>query len=393
MTTELIREKLRTLYEEAGGAHPGLLLQRGLPEHQEGENGSKTNHIKRVCKLTPDAFYRNAYKRWHKATSDKQRFHQVQLVLENRLFIGLTGGGMLETGCAIGHSYGAPYIPGSSIKGVVLAHAREGFDTVEGKAVCDELFGAPATGDQPTGLSGLITFHDAWWVPDDAWWVPDSARHPLVQEVVTSHHPDYYGEDGKEPATDFDSPVPNAQVAVQGAFLFTIEGPVAWLPLAEDMLIAALSTHGIGAKTRAGYGTMKLDPQWAKKREAHAAQREEERRKHQAKKEEAARRQAEKAEFNALPEGRKRIVELERMLARISSLDQLSESLRNKVKSSANRLADMDAWSDAEERKDAADLLERVYEVIGWYDPGRNRKQRDKQHKKKRDAIARVRGS
>ena len=254
MTTELIREKLRTLYEEAGGAHPGLLLQRGLPEHQEGENGSKTNHIKRVCKLIPDDFYRNAYKRWRKATSDKQRFHQVRLVLENRLFIGLTGGGMLETGCAICHSYGTPYIPGSSIKGVVLAHAREGFDTAEGKAVCDELFGAPATENRPAGLSGLITFHDAWWVPD-------SAKHPLVQEVVTSHHPDYYGEDGKEPATDFDSPVPNAQVAVQGAFLFTIEGPVAWLPLAEDMLIAALSTHGIGAKTRAGYGTMKLDPQ------------------------------------------------------------------------------------------------------------------------------------
>ena len=81
------------------------------------------------------------------------------------------------------------------------------------------------------------------------------------------------------------------------------------------------------------------------------------------------------------------------MLARISSLDQLSESLRNKVKSSANRLADMNAWSDAEERKDAADLLERVYEVIGWHDPGRNRKQRDKQRKKKRDTIARVRGS
>ena len=248
MATELIREELRTLYEEAGGAHPGLLLQRGLPEHQEGENGSKTktNHIKRVCKLTPDDFYRNAYKRWSKATSDKQRFHQVQLVLENRLFIGLTGG-MLETGCAICHSYGTPYIPGSSIKGVVLAHAREGCDTAEGKAVCDELFGAPPTGDQPTGLSGLITFHDAWWVPD-------SAKQPLVQEVVTTHHPDYYGNDGRKPATDFDSPVPNAQVAVQGEFLFILEGPVAWFPLAEEMLIAALSTRGIGAKTRTGYG-------------------------------------------------------------------------------------------------------------------------------------------
>ena len=56
------------------------------------------------------------------------------------------------------------------------------------------------------------------------------------------------------PATDFDSPVPNAQVAVQGAFLFVIEGPREWLDFAEQMLVSALVTRGAGAKTRAGYG-------------------------------------------------------------------------------------------------------------------------------------------
>ena len=278
MTTSLIRQALRPLYEAAQDAHPGLLLQRGLPEHKEGGNEAKSRHIVRVCGSGWDkesegkgrgdgrshgrsaartegttrhdaaGFYRRAYERWRQATSDAMRFRSVVLKLETRLFIGLAGGGMLETGCAIGHSHGAPYIPGSSVKGVVNACARERLGSTEdGRAACDELFGAPATEDRPAGSSGLITFHDAWWVPG-------SADRPLAPEIVTTHHPDYYGQDGRTPATDFDSPVPNAQVAVHGAFLFVIEGPPGWLVLAEQMLIAALNTRGAGARTRTGYG-------------------------------------------------------------------------------------------------------------------------------------------
>jgi CRISPR-associated protein Cmr6 len=79
----------------------------------------------------------------------------------------------------------------------------------------------------------------------------------LVEEIVTTHHLDYYGSEGQTPATDFDSPVPNAQIAVQGRFLFVLEGPGStsgWLDLAAEMLTAALSIRGIGAKTRTGYG-------------------------------------------------------------------------------------------------------------------------------------------
>ena len=255
MATPLMRDALRPLYQAARDAHPGLMLQRGLTEHREGDDESRRKHIERVCRCVAGELYRRAYERWRRATADALRFRSVILELRTRLFIGLTGGGMLETGCVIGHSHGAPYIPGSGVKGVVNAHARERFGmTRDGVGVaqdvgtiCDELFGAPATEDRPAGLSGLITFHDAWWVPG-------SSEPPLVPEVVTTHHPDYYSQDGGKPATDFDSPVPNAQVAVQGAFLFVLEGPPAWLPLTEEMLIAALGTRGAGARTRTGYG-------------------------------------------------------------------------------------------------------------------------------------------
>ena len=248
MATRLIREALRTLYKAGGDdPHPGLLLQRGLAEHDGDDQESKTRHIARVCGCPASDLYRRAYERWKQATDDPSRFRSVSLQLQTRLFIGLAGGGMLETGCAIGHSHGAPYIPGSSIKGVVSAHVREVFGT-NGRDIRDELFGSSAP-----ELSGLVTFHDAWWVPG-------SAESPLTQEIVTTHHRDYYGKDGSTAATDFDKPIPNALVAVRGGFLFVIEGPVDWLDLTEQMLISALSTRGIGAKTRAGYGLFAPQP-------------------------------------------------------------------------------------------------------------------------------------
>ena len=249
--TLLMRNDLRPLYTAAikartGTAHPGLLLQRGLPEHSEGDSESKARHIARVCEGTAGDFYDRAYRRWRHATADPKRFRSVILKIQTRLFIGLTGSGMLETGCVVGHSHGMPCIPGSSVKGIVSAHARERLGT-DGRAICDELFGAPTTEDRPSGLPGLIFFHDAWWTPG-------SAESPFTQEVVTTHHRDYYGQEGRKPATDCDSPVPNAQVAVRGEFLFVIEGPDAWLDLAEQMLVATLTTRGAGARTRAGYG-------------------------------------------------------------------------------------------------------------------------------------------
>ena len=255
METPLMREDLRELYKAADRAvpHAGLLLQRGWEAHAQEE--AKTEHVGRVCALAVDDFYRHAFRRWKDATADEQRFRQLILSLEARLFIGTAGGGALETACAISHSHGMPYIPGSSVKGVAGAHAWERLkgEGAKGRGVCEELFGSGPNQQHRAGLAGRIGFHDAWWVPD-------SAATPLVPEVVTSHHRGYY-KDGETPATDWDSPVPNAQVAVQGAFLFVMEGPCAWLGLASEVLTDALHTRGIGAKTRAGYGFFNATPE------------------------------------------------------------------------------------------------------------------------------------
>lgn len=259
MATRLMREALRPLYRAAADAHPGLLIQRGLDEHEQQDKEAKTRHIRRICAIPSGEFYRNAYQRWKKATANELRFRQLELRVSQRLFIGLTGGGMLETGCAISHSYGMPYIPGSSIKGVVRAHVGRSPFAKAHPNVIDELFGAAADPEdeaQRDGLSAMVAFHDAWWVPDST-----GGESPFVEEIVTSHHLDYYGKEGRVAPSDRDSPVPNAQIAVQGSFLFVVEGELAWCDLAADMLTAALSSRGIGAKTRTGYGLFDPEPE------------------------------------------------------------------------------------------------------------------------------------
>lgn len=259
-TIHLVRETLREPFQTARDAHPGLLMQRGLrfapgDVHGDAAPAEKTDHIRRVCAAREHSLYQHAYARWSRITSDTMRFHRLEMQLESRLFIGLTGGGLLETGCALSHSYGMPYIPGSSVKGVVRAHVRDSVFARNHPQIVNELLGVASQGEAPDSpaLSGLVVFHDAWWIPG-------SAAHPMVEEIVTSHHLDYYGSEGEKPATDFDSPIPNAQIAVQGQFLFVLEGPLAWRDLAAQMLQSALSERGIGAKTRSGHGLFQPAP-------------------------------------------------------------------------------------------------------------------------------------
>lgn len=251
----LVRDTLRPALKNTRSAHPGLLLQKGWSDYVKtgsdtAETNGKTEHIRRICNLPMPEVYEHAYRRWETATADAKRFVSFERPLKSRLLIGLAGGGALETGCAISHTWGMPYIPGSSVKGVVRAWAARCLG--ENSPALREMFGSEPTTEDPQGLSGLVAFHDAWWVPGSA--PGKNKSQPFVEEVVTTHHSDYYGSEGKTPATDLDSPVPNAMLGVHGSFRFTLEGPQEWLKIAELLLKSALAETGIGAKTRSGYG-------------------------------------------------------------------------------------------------------------------------------------------
>jgi len=254
--TQLVRTRLGQVLQRIVRPHAGLLLTRGWKEYVQGEDAEglagKATHIDRVCHEQPSRLYELAYARWRQVTSDATRFRSLYAELQQRMFIGLTAGAAIEAGVCSSHSYGMPMIPGSSVKGCARGYAQKiGMDAAYRAALFGEdQEGVGRSGRQPG--AGCLVWHDAWWIPRP------NVR-PYVREVVTVHHPDYYAGNGA--ATDFDSPVPNAQIAVQGGFHFVVEGDPAWAELAIKLLEAALADTGIGAKRAAGYGFMAIDQQ------------------------------------------------------------------------------------------------------------------------------------
>jgi CRISPR-associated protein Cmr6 len=259
MMIQLVRNEIKDAFSQSKSVNPSLLLQKGMlkanPEkNSDGKSDNKkTGHLKEIVKLPASPEYNNTFNRWFDLTSDANRFQQSVMTLENRLLIGLTGQGALETGCSLNRNYGMPYIPGSSVKGIARAWANQHLTGHSDEL--EQLFGT-ADSEQLHRVSGLVTFHDAWWIP---FGIDKTEPKPFVLDVVTTHHQDYYNGNQAEPS-DKDSPIPNHLLAVQGSFLFVLEGEPTAIELCQTLLEKALVNNGIGAKAAAGYGYMMVDP-------------------------------------------------------------------------------------------------------------------------------------
>jgi CRISPR-associated protein Cmr6 len=236
------------------GQHPGLVLQRYLAGHadkrekQEGRR-PETELLKAVAGLEAPPAYLTALKRWqhHLEGLGATCFPGT---LATPLAVGLGNESPLENGLTVQHTYGMPVIPGSALKGLARRAATQGMELQEEQRLV--LFGeAPEPGKEPRVGAGFIT----WW---DAWYLPDSAGgRPFKQDVVTVHHPEYYGGRGTGAwPTDFDDPNPVSFLAVKpGArFLFALSGPEEWVRAARRLLCWGLENLGAGAKTNSGYG-------------------------------------------------------------------------------------------------------------------------------------------
>ncbi|MDA8137827.1 MAG: type III-B CRISPR module RAMP protein Cmr6 [Desulfobacteraceae bacterium] len=249
----LRREACGQLFDTALAPHPGLFLSRGIKQWpgdatQKGE--AFQAHVAKAAGLAAPKIYQSAYDRWCRLVAANPTIAAWAGKLQGRMFIGLGGPSVIETGISLSRTYGVPLIPGSAQKGLTRAYAKAvGLDR---NRTMEILFGRQ--GLAPDEMeSGYVIFHDAWWIPG-------SAPTPLSPEIVTVHHHDYYKDGGASDATDFDSPVPNTQVSARGGFLFTVEcADHAWAALARDLLAQALQQWGIGGKTAAGYGRFSPD--------------------------------------------------------------------------------------------------------------------------------------
>jgi CRISPR-associated protein Cmr6 len=237
-------------------SHAGLWLERYVEKVGDKKGGNATT-IEDVTKaVCISGEYQRHYKRWERELLKKEQEKKAltkKATVQGRLVVGLGAESILETAITLHRTYGVPFIPGSALKGLASAAAhrfltndewRKKTKTAEQGDSHKIMFGNTKT-------AGFVTFHDALLVPE-------GGQIPLDLDVMTVHHAKYYGN-GKSPPADWDSPNPVSFVTARGTYLIALEGPEEWTRAAMDILGDALQEDGIGAKTAAGYGRMKVD--------------------------------------------------------------------------------------------------------------------------------------
>ena len=242
-------------------AHAGLWLDKflALREHDENDDAKRDVLLAASNRTSPDG-YVDASDRRDAMFTKLAETGSATLVLATvtgRMIVGLGAKGVIEAGIRLEHTWGVPYIPGSSIKGLAASAAHRLGDeaqwskpdrtakTLRDPTSFDWLFGT-------TDEQGAVAFHDAWWIPEKG-----DTRLPLQLDVMTPHHGKYYGGEQVAPS-DFDAPVPVPFLTARGAYLVVVEGPKPWREAALTLIEWGLQELGIGAKTSSGYGRMSV---------------------------------------------------------------------------------------------------------------------------------------
>jgi len=170
----------------------------------------------------------------------------LHLKTDGPFVTGLGRNHPVENGFTWHQTLGTPYLPGSSVKGIVRSWAKIWKD-VEEKTI-NQIFGPR---DSDTSSAGSVIFLDA---------IP-IGQIQLKADVITPHYSPYY--QGEEPPADWHNPVPVPFLVVDSGqdFLFGLlprrsndEKDREDCRTAAEWLKEALSCIGGGAKTAAGYG-------------------------------------------------------------------------------------------------------------------------------------------
>ncbi|MGB3220397.1 MAG: type III-B CRISPR module RAMP protein Cmr6 [Anaerolineae bacterium] len=226
--------------------HPALWLDKYMPDHQTATGAAL---IADAARIPMPETYDKYYDRWKMALAQEATNVMKTATVQGRLSMGLGGESVLETAISLHRTYGAPFVPGSALKGLVANYARNKLDAAAWGEQSDAykiMFGN-------TKSAGYLTFFDALYVPGSG-----HQGKALWPDVITVHHPDYYQTGNSAPA-DWDSPTPVPFLTATGKYLIAIGGPPAWVEKAFEILANALAEEGIGAKTSSGYGRMRIE--------------------------------------------------------------------------------------------------------------------------------------
>ncbi|WP_420632378.1 type III-B CRISPR module RAMP protein Cmr6 [Candidatus Leptofilum sp.] len=229
-------------------AHMGLWFDKYLSKQTASGKpmDSFFQHVDNTCEIGEPETYKPFFERWQ-AYLHTLGVTPYKATVEGKMIVGLGNAAVIETGAQFHHTYGVPFISGSSLKGMGSAYAQANLAPVwqMGGAAHETAFGTQAS-------AGFVTFFDA---------LPLPGKWNALPDVMTVHHRDYYGGvEGKAPA-DWDDPTPIPFLSVNGTFLIALYAPDAppWVEPCYGILRDALMQDGVGAKTSSGYGRLRMN--------------------------------------------------------------------------------------------------------------------------------------
>ncbi|MBW2609535.1 MAG: type III-B CRISPR module RAMP protein Cmr6 [Deltaproteobacteria bacterium] len=238
-------------------------------------NGLKTN---KTLKNLLDKKQRNQKQFCEFYENAGYKIINYQAELKTPLITGIGQTHPYEIGMVFDHTIGIPYLPASSVKGIVrFAHMleliesdnlsdyrasnKDGEYIIESnlKTLVPAIFGGDADEEKEgkkkiKKLKGKVIFLDAY--PNK---VPD-----LHVDIINPHYGQYYGDDeNKTPPADYLDPTPIKFLTVKPGAVFTFK---ALISKDSDFLLEPLKTafqkaledEGVGAKTAVGYGRFEI---------------------------------------------------------------------------------------------------------------------------------------
>lgn len=304
--------------------------------------------------------------------SDFYHVRQLRAASISRIIHGLGGGHVREAGLTLHPVYGVPYIPASSVKGLVRNWFIQAYCDGKEERLQENKWGSLVFGSQEQ--RGIVQFYDIF--------LHESLR--LEADIMSVHFQDYYS--GKDAATDYGHniiPVTFWTVNVKEAniFLTMKKEHLPSVPDEEALKLAAawtgqaLTELGIGSKTSLGYGlfsevTDVTEEEIYQLIIKHQKQKEEEREEQLRLQKE----QEEKARLEAMTEEERLVYEIESLSDSQADQELSKTRLYNEVIEQNNQAAaaalkaywvNTGDWNVKKQKKKQYEKVQKIKEILG----------------------------
>lgn len=239
--------------------NPGLLLHRLWldADRDDVQTAMRDAHlwaVAAVCRRVPSGLLSSVHARRAAAAAALAKrkrnpewiWRALLITPMWRLVVGHGEDSVHETGLTLSPTYGVPVLPGTALKGLAAAAAREtGWSDLD-----TTVFGIPRPGQGSSARRGSVVIWDGLPIEPPT----------LVPDVLTPHVKRYYdsGNHAGRPSVvpaEYHNPVPIRFLAVEKtSFRGYLIGPAAQVDHCAELISIGLDEWGIGGKTAAGYG-------------------------------------------------------------------------------------------------------------------------------------------